>query len=486
MTKLAQTFEAAEHFAPSGSYRLLPARLTRLDETRYVLSNDAGEYVVVPGEDVQAYVEHRLVPGHPTYETLKTRHFLFDDDSRVALDLLALKIRTRANRLADLTALHMFVVTLRCDHTCAYCQVSRQTEDRAHFDMRDAHADLAVDMVFCSPSPLLKIEFQGGEPLLNFEMIRRIVLRAEALNQLHDRDLAFVIASNLTHLDDDILLFCAEHRVSFSTSLDGPEVLHNHRRVLPRGNSYAATIEGIRRVRDALGPDSITAVMTTSPESLSQPEAIIDEYVRLGFHSIFLRSLSPYGFAVKTRLVRRYTVDDWVRFYIAGLDHILELNRRGYPMREEYTAILLQKMFGVGDSEYIDLQSPAGLGIAGIVYNYDGAIYASDEGRMLAEMGDYSFRLGHLDNDTLESVLTSPALTSVLSETMLEGVPMCCDCAFLPYCGADPVFHRATQGDVIGHKAFSAFCSKQMAVLRHLITRIEDDASAREILEGWV
>jgi uncharacterized protein len=65
-------------------------------------------------------------------------------------------------------------------------------------------------------------------------------------------------------------------------------------------------------------------------------------------------------------------------------------------------------------------------------------------------------------------------------------MPMCHDCAFLPYCGSDPVLHRATQGDVVGHKAFSAFCSKQMGMLRHLITLLEDDAAARRILLGWV
>jgi His-Xaa-Ser system radical SAM maturase HxsB len=485
-TELAQTFESSANFAPRGPYRLLPARMTRLDGSRYVLTNDVGEHVVLERDELEDYVRHRLRPGSAIYGALKARHFLFDDESRVAIDLLALKLRTRVDRLADLTALHMFVVTLRCDHTCAYCQVSRQTEDRASFDMDPRHADLAVDMVFRSPAPMLKIEFQGGEPLLNFEVIRRVVLRAEEANREHHRDLAFVIASNLTHITDEILSFCAEHDVTFSTSLDGPEALHNERRALPRGNSYEAATEGIRRIREALGPHHVAAVMTTSPGSLTQVKAIIDEYVRHGFHSIFLRSLSPYGFAVKTSLVHRYSVDDWVHFYIQGLDHILELNYRGYPMREEYAAVLLQKVLGLGGSGYIDLQSPAGLGIAGIVYNYDGGIYASDEGRMLAEMGDRTFRLGHLDQDTFESVMTNPSLIAMLDETMLEGVPMCSDCAFLPYCGADPVFHRATQGDLVGHKAFSAFCRKQMAVLRHLIARMEDDPSARAVLESWV
>lgn len=486
MTKLAQTFEGRSYFAPHGPYRLLPVRMTRLDAARYVVSNDVGEHLALTRDELEAYVQHRLQPGSAVYEALKQRHMLFDDDSRVALDLLALKLRTRVDGFADLTALHLFVVTLRCDHTCAYCQVSRQTQDRVNFDMSPEHADLAADMVFRSPSPQLKIEFQGGEPLLNFEVVRRVVLRAEELNRTHGRDLAFVIASNLTQLDDEILSFCAEHRVSFSTSLDGPEKLHNERRALPRGNSHAAAVAGIHRVREALGPEGIAAVMTTSPGSLSQVKAIVDEYVRLGFHSIFLRSLSPYGFAARSSLIHRYAVDDWIQFYVEGLDYILELNRRGYPMREDYTAILLQKMLGLGGSGYVDLQSPAGLGIAGIVYNYDGAIYASDEGRMLAEMGDQSFRLGHLEHDTFESIVMNSSLIEMLDDTMLEGVPMCTDCAFLPYCGADPVFHQATQGDRVGHKAFSDFCKKQMAVLRHLITKTQDDPFARSIFEGWV
>ena len=486
MTELAKTFEAAEYFAPSDEYRLLPSRMTALDEGRYAVTNDAGELVVLTRDDLVAYVEHRLPPGDPSYEALKARHFLFDEDSRVALELLALKVRTRTDQLADLTALHMFVVTLRCDHTCGYCQVSRQTEDRVHFDMSESYADRAVDMVFSSPSPMLKIEFQGGEPLLNFDIIRRVVLRAEALNQNKGRDLTFVIASNLTHLDDDILEFCAEHGVSFSTSLDGPRALHDLRRRLPRASSHAATIAGIQRVRDVLGPDRISAVMTTSPESLSQPEAIVDEYVRLGFRSIFLRSLSPYGFAARNSLIHRYGPHDWVKFYVRGLAHILELNARGVPIREEYAAILLDKMMGVSGNGYIDLQSPSGLGIAGLVYNYDGGIYASDEGRMLAEMGDHRFELGHLDSACFADLITDPKLISILDETMLEGVPMCSDCAFLPYCGSDPVFHWTSQGDLVGHKALSTFCAKQMAILRHLITLMHDDPAARAVLESWV
>src|SRR3569832_505954 len=101
---------------------------------------------------------------------------------------------------------------------------------------------------------------------------------------------------------------------------------------------------------------------------------------------------------------------------------------------------------------------------------------------MLAEMGDTSFCLGSLDDETFESVMTNETLIGSLEDSMPESAPMCSDCAFLPYCGSDPVFHRATQHDVVGHKAFSAFCKKQMAVLRHVIALLEDDPEARWIL----
>ena len=74
------------------------------------------------------------------------------------------------------------------------------------------------------------------------------------------------------------------------------------------------------------------------------------------------------------------------------------------------------------------------------------------------------------------------ALVDVLAETMTESVPMCVDCGFQPYCGSDPVYHYATQGDVVGFKPSSDFCRKNMAVMRHLIRLLEDDEQAASVL----
>jgi radical SAM protein with 4Fe4S-binding SPASM domain len=132
------------------------------------------------------------------------------------------------------------------------------------------------------------------------------------------------------------------------------------------------------------------------------------------------------------------------------------------------------------------LQSPAGIGIAGIVFNYNGEVYPSDEARMKAEMGDKIFCMGNLLSDSYEEMMLSPALLEPLQESVAESVPMCEECAFLPYCGSDPDYHYATQNDFVGHKVLSGFCKKNMGVFRYVISKMEDDPEARRVLERWV
>jgi len=467
-------------------YRILPFRFTRLDGDRYVASNMVGEYLVLRRPEIEAFVHHKLSPESATYSDLAARHFLIDGDSTVGLDLLALKARTRTARLAEFTGLHLFVVTLRCEHSCPYCQVSRQNIDTDTFDMSPSTAERSLDLVFKSPARNIKIEFQGGEPLLNFPLIKHIVQRAKSLNSdYHHRDLQFVIATNLAVITDDILAFCKEHDIVISTSLDGPRDLHNRNRPRPGRDSYERVIDGIARVRAALGHDQVSALMTTTKESLTQPVEIIDEYVRQGFGSIFLRPLSPYGFAVKTKSYAAYDVDAWLAFYKKGLAHIIDLNRQGRPLVESYAAIILSKMLTPFSSGYVDLTSPSGIGISAVLYNYNGSVYASDEARMLAEMHDETFRLGNVHTDSYEEIFLSDQLLEPLEASVALSAPMCSDCAFEPYCGADPVFHHATQGDFVGRKPTSAFCQRNMAIFRHLIELMEDDAEVRHIFRSW-
>ena len=465
-------------------YQILPLKFERLDNDVFI-SNLVGEFLIISNEEFDDFVHHRINQNSPTYNDLHSKHFLINNSNSSALELLALKLRTKLSRLSNFTALHMFVVSLRCEHSCPYCQVSRQSDDKIAYDMTEEVAEKALELTFKSPSPSIKIEFQGGEPLLNFPMIKYIVRRATEINKTKNKNLAFVIATNLALISDEVLEFCKTNNVDLSTSLDGPRELHNHNRPRKGNNSYELAIDGIKRARDYLGVDHVSALMTTTKGSLDKVKDIIDEYIARDFNGIFLRPLSPYGFAVKTKWFKSYDMEEWLKFYFEGLDYIIELNKQGLNFQEFYARMILTKMVTPYQTGYVDMMNPAGIGIAAVVYNYNGDIFASDESRMLAEMGDNKFKLGNVISNTYEEIFTNETLLEAIEQSFTSTAPMCSNCAFEQYCGADPVYHYTTQNDYVGKKWKSGFCNRNMTIFKKILEYYKDKET-RKIFEGWL
>lgn len=247
-------FRAADQFAASGTdWEMLPFRFHRTNG-KVLLTNMVGEHLFISSDELERLCSGQLPHDGPLVRRLRAKHVIRQPEDAAALELLSLKVRTRYRRLPSFTSLHMFVVTLRCEHSCPYCQVSRQSSDQDRYDMSWETAQRALDLTFRSPSPQIKIEFQGGEPLLNFPLVMAVVEEAERRNLTEERDLMFVIASNLALLDDEMLDFCGRHHVYISTSLDGPRDLHNKNRPRPGRNSWELATAGIRRVREVLAP----------------------------------------------------------------------------------------------------------------------------------------------------------------------------------------------------------------------------------------
>jgi len=479
-------FQNRAFYQAGQPYRLLPFQFLQFSADRKIVVNEVGEYLFVSDHDFDAFVSHRLPPSSDIYLDLKGKHFLFDSDSPAPFEMLATKYRTKKAHLAGFTKLHIFVVSLRCEHSCQYCQVSRVSSNKSRYDMSPETASRSLDLAFRTPANEIKIEFQGGEPLLNFERIVQIIEEAEARSTAMGKAVEFVVTSNLALISDEMLLYFREHSVAISTSLDGPEFIHNANRPRPGNNSYQLTIQNIQRSRESLGYDKVAALMTATRLSLPHPHKIIDEYVDKGFQSIFLRALNPYGFAVKTSRSIGYTADEFLKFYIEALDYILQINRRGLNFVEIYAQLLLTRILTPFPTGYVDLQSPAGAGIAVAVYNYDGDVYASDESRMLAEMGDKQFLLGNVHTDSYEQIFGGRLLRHIVASSCVESLPGCADCAFQTFCGADPIFNYATQGDLIGHRPTSEFHKKNFAIIKHLLTLYHSDRDIRRIFWAWV
>ena len=488
-------FQPREHFGhPTPTevrYRLLPFQFDRRDDGNFLVTNEVGEFLLLPADKFTAFTSHALTADDASYKNLKAKHFLTDNRSSAHMDMLAAKYRTKKSFLEGFTKLHIFVTSLRCNQSCPYCQVSRQGEDadRGVFDMSPEVLRRSVAMMLSAPAPHITMEFQGGEPLVNFDLIKDAVDLTKTLNGKVGKQIGFVLCTNLSILTDEHLDFCKEHDVLISTSLDGPDYLHDKNRPLGKGKpSHAIVVRNIKRAQEALGKHAVSALMTTTRESLKYPKEIVDEYLRTDMGSLFVRELNPYGFAVKTAPAIGYDTKQFVSFYKRILEYVIEINRQGRTFSEAYASMILSKILTPWPIGFVDLQSPSGAGIGVVVYNYDGDVYASDESRMLAEVGDRAFRLGNVLEDSYESIFFGDTMQAIAAASCNEALPGCSDCAYQTYCGADPVRNYGTQGDIFGDRAANdSYCLKNMSIIKYLMDQvIGADTDLQSIFWAWI
>lgn len=462
-------------------YYLLPFDFTKISG-KEVLVNELGDMIISPVGTVQKIVDGSL-PKDDLYKSLVANFFISEQLIPPLAEVYAERLREKKRFLESWTGLHIFVMTLRCNQNCVYCQASSQDEHSHGCSMSKETMAKGVELMFRSPSEDITMEFQGGEPTLVSDVIEYGIQLAEERNKTACKNISYVLCTNSIHLTDRILDICKRYGVVISTSLDGPAFLHNANR--GKKDSYEKVVAGIAKGRDAVGADKVSALMTTSVEGLNYPVEIVDEYARLGFHSVFLRALNPYGLATHNDNWSEYT-NRFIEFYKTAFEHIIVLNKQGIYFVEEFAAIILRKMLTPYCTGFVDLQSPAGVINSVLIYNYDGGVYCSDESRMLAEYNDYTFRLGSV-NDKYEDLVFGKKAKEIANVWANEALAGCSDCALKQYCGADPVRNYSTQGDMYGNRATSLLCRKNKAIIEYLISLIiERHDEVMPIFRSWL
>ncbi|MDP2930254.1 MAG: His-Xaa-Ser system radical SAM maturase HxsB [bacterium] len=467
------------------AYTILPYRFMRFGMDR-LLVNEAGEFSFISENDFTRLRQYQLDIKDELFLNLKNRHIVADTDPALPIYLLSTKYRTKKSFLNDFTALHIFIITLRCNQKCKYCQASSEEETRTEYDMSIETAKKSVDLVFKSPSPALKIEFQGGEPFLNIETVKYVVQYAEKLNRVYRKNLEFVICTNLLGLNDNILNYLQEQKIWISTSLDGPRNLHDANRINRKGSgTYDIVRKNIQLAQDKIGNERISALMVTTRDNVDKLNDVVDEYIDQRFNSIFIRTIHPFGRAVKEKL--GYDMDNFIKNYEKTLDYIIKINLDGLSFSEQYATIILNKILTPFATSYVDLQSPAGTGISCAVYGYNGDVFVSDEARMLSKMGDNQFLMGNVHINSYQEIFHGKVIRETIENSCVETMPLCSECAFQMYCGADPVRNYSVQGDLMGHRPTSEFHQINYQIIRHLLELIKkNDRDIMNVFWSWI
>ncbi len=198
---------------------------------------------------------------------------------------MAPELKKRTSGVIKALCLH---VSHACNLVCEYCFAG---QGRYHgksalmsFDVGKRALDFLIENSGSRRN--LEVDFFGGEPLLNFDVVKRLVAYARSVEKERNKNFRFTLTTNGMLIDDEVIDFCNREMSNVVLSLDGRREIHDRYRVDAKGNgSYDVIVPKFRRLVEARGDKSYYMRGTfthANPDFLKDINVMLD----LGFNEL--------------------------------------------------------------------------------------------------------------------------------------------------------------------------------------------------------
>ncbi len=175
-----------------------------------------------------------------------------------------------------------------CNLACRYCFADEGEYRGEGGLMRFETGKKALDFLIASSGSRrnLEVDFFGGEPLMNFEVVKQLVAYGRSLEKEHNKKFRFTLTTNAVLLNDDITDFLNEEMSNVVLSLDGRKEVNDRMRVTRNGKgSYDTVVPHIRRFVEKRGDKDYYVRGTFTSNNLDFTKDI-QEYLDLGFKNL--------------------------------------------------------------------------------------------------------------------------------------------------------------------------------------------------------
>lgn len=453
--------------------KLWPLRFRQAGDDAFIFSDDAGGFFKGSGAFLRRYGEREIEE--------RDLSFLLDGGHayRREMDLpyTAFAYRWTARQAVRRTISYVVLVpTLRCDLTCSYCQVSRASLNARGFDWTEATLAHVLAFLNALDSEDIKIEFQGGEPLLRLDLLERV----RAFSRDRFRQAEFVVCTNLQNVDEAAWRFLEAPDTFVSTSLDGDAATHRRQRT-ETGHATDAFFRNLDEAVRHLGPGKVSALPTIDVDAPPDVEAMIDNFERRGIRSIYLRPVNHQGFARRGREPDA-ALDRWIAWHAAFVERLIERNHRtGSALEEYYFSQCLRRVLHFGADGHVDLRNPSFFASDYIVIDHDGTFYPTDEARMQSRIGRIDLSVGNVRDG-----LDRAKIDTLNSSSLNNFDPDCIHCAFQPFCGSDVIDDISRYGTIDMPRTETWFCRRHTALFDKVFELLyRDDEATRRSLALW-
>ncbi len=214
-------------------------------------------------------------------------------------------------------------LTFNCNLTCAYCFIREKNQ---HERMSFATAARAIDLLMERAAfPTVNITLIGGEPLLEFDLIKQIVPYAVDAARRRNIIVTWSVTTNGTLLNETILKYFAQNRINMLLSVDGGQKNHDRYRRTKSGEGTWQKIAGliplIKNYQPWLG-----ARMTVSTEAIGDMREDFKQLVDLGINQFII---APAQGAV---CWSKEQIEQYGLKLVEILQDYHDLKRRGVPL----------------------------------------------------------------------------------------------------------------------------------------------------------
>ncbi len=181
-------------------------------------------------------------------QELKDEGVLFAPDT---FEPMAGELKQKTAGVVKALCLH---VAHTCNLNCAYCFASqgKYHGDRAvmSFEVGKRALDFLIENSGTRHN--LEVDFFGGEPLMNFDVVKQLVAYARSVEQKYNKNFRFTLTTNGVLIDKDVIDFCNAEMSNVVLSLDGRKEIHDRYRVDYAGNgSWEKIVPKFQQLVDA-------------------------------------------------------------------------------------------------------------------------------------------------------------------------------------------------------------------------------------------
>lgn len=185
-------------------------------------------------------------------EELKAQKKLFTDD---VYENLAFDLKKRNTEIKAL-CLH---VAHTCNFSCQYCFASQGKYQGERALMSFEVAKQAIDFLVAHSGAHrnLEVDFFGGEPLMNFEVVKQVTAYARSIEKEKNKNFRFTLTTNGLSLDDEVIDFANRECYNVVLSLDGRKEVHDRYRKTADGRgTYDLIVPKFQRFVEQRGDRS--------------------------------------------------------------------------------------------------------------------------------------------------------------------------------------------------------------------------------------